>query len=449
MVDRTTGQTSFNLDLNNLVEDAFERCGQELRTGYDLRTARRSLNLMTIEWANRGINLWTVEPGQITLNQNQIMYALPTDTIDLLDMVTRTGTGSNQQDININRISESTYITIPNKNATGRPIQVWINRQSGQENPTTLFTAEALDATETTITLTSTVGLAQFGFIKVDNETIQYGGISGNDLVDCVRGVNYTTAATHITATKIFVQNLPTVNVWPAPDQSNYYQFVYYRLRRIQDAGTGLSVEDIPFRFIPCMVAGLASYLAMKLPNVDPTRIQMLRADYEAAFQLAADEDREKASIRFVPRDMSYIRQTMAKSAEEYLKDLSQEQEDLLKRFNVSGGGSKADGVTAAGGRLAYKHPIDASSDIEVGASGHYVKGKGFKDKGIDRLDAIYRKRFENESELRAKAGVGKRGQGEFNVEYEIPFKKGGKVKASKVRGHGIEKKGKTKGRFV
>ncbi len=141
----------------------------------------------------------------------------------------------------------------------------------------------------------------------------------------------------------------------------------------------------------------------------------------------------------------------MAKSAEEYLKDLSQEQEDLLKRFNVSGGGSKADGVTAAGGRLAYKHPIDASSDIEVGASGHYVKGKDFKDKGIDRLDAIYRKRFENDSELRAKAGIGKRGAGEFGVEYEIPLnlKRGGKVKAPKVRGHGVEKKGKTKGRFV
>ena len=141
----------------------------------------------------------------------------------------------------------------------------------------------------------------------------------------------------------------------------------------------------------------------------------------------------------------------MAKSAEEYLKDLSQEKEDLLKRFNVSGGGSKADGVTAAGGRLAYKHPIDASSDIEIGASGHYVKGKDFKDKDIDRLDAMYRKRFENESELRAKAGIGKRGSGEFGVEYEIPLnlKRGGKVKAPKVRGHGIEKKGKTKGRFV
>jgi len=312
MVDRTTGTTSFNLDLNNLVEDAFERCGQELRTGYDLRTARRSLNLMTIEWANRGINLWTVEPGQITLNQNQIMYALPVDTIDLLDMVTRTGTGQNQQDININRISESTYITIPNKNATGRPIQVWINRQSGQENPTTITLNETLTATASTaaspetITLSSTVGLAQFGFIRIDNETIQYGGISGNDLTGCIRAVNNTTLAGHSIGAKIYVQNLPTINVWVAPDQSNMYTFVYYRLRRIQDAGNGLTVEDIPFRFIPCMVAGLAAYLAMKLPNIDPTRIQMLRADYEAAFQLAADEDREKASIRFVPRESFY-----------------------------------------------------------------------------------------------------------------------------------------------
>jgi hypothetical protein len=305
MVDRTSGTSTFNLDLNNLVEDAFERCGKELRTGYDLRTARRSLNIMTAEWANRGINLWTVEPGQINLEQGRIMYPLPVDTVDLLDMVTRTGTGQNQQDININRISESTYITIPNKNATGRPIQVWINRQSGQENPTSILTAEALDATETTITLTSTVGLAQFGFIKVDNETIQYGGISGNDLIDCIRGVNNTTAATHLTASKIYVQNLPTVNVWPAPDQSNFYQFVYYRLRRIQDAGNGVTVEDVPFRFIPCMVAGLAYYLSQKLPGAE-TRIEMLKADYEQAFQLAADEDREKASVRFVPRDSFY-----------------------------------------------------------------------------------------------------------------------------------------------
>jgi hypothetical protein len=310
MVDRTTGQTSFNLDLNNLVEDAFERCGQELRTGYDLRTARRSLNLMTIEWANRGINLWTVEPGQINLNQGQIMYPLPVDTIDLLDMVTRTGEGQNQQDININRISESTYITIPNKNATGRPIQVWINRQSGQENPTDITLGETLTGTNTTnddtITLSSTVGLAQFGFIKIDNETIQYGGIDGNTITGCIRAVNNTVIAPHTIGARVYVQNLPTVNVWPAPDQSNFYQFVYYRLRRIQDAGNGVNVEDIPFRFIPCMVAGLASYLSIKLPNVAPDRIMFLKQEYEQAFQLAADEDREKASVRFVPREMFY-----------------------------------------------------------------------------------------------------------------------------------------------
>ena len=312
MVDRTTGVTDFNLDLNNLVEEAFERCGKELRTGYDLRTARRSLNLLTIEWANKGLNLWTIEPGQLLLNQNQIMYALPNDTIDLLDMVTRTGTGQNQQDININRISESTYITIPTKNATGRPIQVWINRQSGQENPTDILLDETLTATASTaanpqtITLTSTVGLAQFGFIKIGTETIQYGGVSGNDITGCIRAVNNTALAPHSIGDRVYIQNLPTVNVWPAPDQSNFYQFVYYRLRRIQDAGNGLTVQDIPFRFIPAMVAGLASHLSMKLPDVDPNRVQMLKALYDETFQNAADEDREKASIRFVPREMFY-----------------------------------------------------------------------------------------------------------------------------------------------
>ena len=132
----TTGTTSFNLNVNDLIEEAFERCGQELRTGYNFRTARRSLNLLTIEWANRGINLWTIEEGQLPLYPNQAIYALPDDTIDLLDQVTRTyaGAGTNQVDININRISESTYSTIPNKYAQGRPIQVWINRQTGETN---------------------------------------------------------------------------------------------------------------------------------------------------------------------------------------------------------------------------------------------------------------------------------------------------------------------------
>jgi len=255
--------------------------------------------------------MWTVEPGQINMNQNQIMYALPADTIDLLDMVTRTGTGQNQQDININRISESTYITIPNKNATGRPIQVWINRQSAQENPTTILLAETLTATASTaadpqtITLSSTVGLAQFGFIKIGEETIQYGGIDGNDITGCIRAVNNTALAPHAIGAKIYVQNLPTVNVWPAPDQSDFYQFVYYRLRRIQDAGNGVNVEDIPFRFIPAMVAGLAYYLSLKLPGAEG-RIDMLKQAYEESYQLAGDEDREKASVRFVPREMFY-----------------------------------------------------------------------------------------------------------------------------------------------
>ena len=131
MVAKTTDSTDFNLDLNNLVEEAFERCGQELRSGYDLRTARRSLNLLTIEWANRGTNLFTIEQGEVVLTYNDGTYDIPVDTIDLLDHVIRTGTGQNQQDINISRISVSTYAMIPNKNANGRPIQVGRTYPSG------------------------------------------------------------------------------------------------------------------------------------------------------------------------------------------------------------------------------------------------------------------------------------------------------------------------------
>jgi len=230
----TSGTTAFNLNLNDLVEEAFERCGAELRTGYDLRTARRSLNLLTIEWANRGINLWTIEQGSIPLVQGQIVYDLPVDTIDLLEHVVRTQTGQQQTDITINRISIDTYSTIPNKNAQGRPIQVWINRQSGADYPTT--------------------------------------------------GVKE-----------------PQINVWPAPDQSNYYTFVYWRLRRLQDAGDGVTTQDIPFRFLPCMVAGLAYHLSLKIPGA-LERSQMLKAEYEELWQQAADEDREKAPLRIAPR---------------------------------------------------------------------------------------------------------------------------------------------------
>jgi len=237
----TSGTTTFNLDLNNLVEEAFERCGTEMRTGYDMRTARRSLNLLTIEWANKGINLWTIEQGSIPMVQGQVTYDLPVDTIDLLDHVIRTQSGINQTDINITRISVDTYSTIPNKLAQGRPIQVWINRQSGAD-----------------YTVTPVVG------------------------------VDY-----------------PQINVWPTPDQSDYYTFVYWRLRRLQDAGNGTTTPDIPFRMLPAMVAGLAYYMSIKIPDALP-RVPMLKAMYDESWQMAADEDREKASLRLAPRQMFY-----------------------------------------------------------------------------------------------------------------------------------------------
>jgi hypothetical protein len=306
----TTGSTAFNLDVNDLIEEAFERCGKELRTGYDFKTARRSLNLLTIEWANRGINLWTVEQGVIPMVTGQAMYPYPADTIDLMDMVIRQNNGtSNQIDINISRIAEPTYMSLPNKLAQGRPIQVYINRQSGQENLSGALLSANISSTATTIDLTSTSGLTSSGFIKIGTETISYPNVSGNQLINCARGQNGTTAAAHTAGATVTVQNLPCINVWPTPNSpGNQYTFVYYRLRRIQDAGSGVYVQDIPFRFIPCMVAGLAYQLSTKLPDVDMNRIPMLKMDYEEQFRLAAEEDREKAPIRFVPRNMFYAR---------------------------------------------------------------------------------------------------------------------------------------------
>jgi hypothetical protein len=304
----TTGISAFNLDLNNLVEEAFERCGAEMRTGYDLRTARRSLNLMTAEWANRGINLWTIEQGVIPMVTGQAIYPLPVDTVDLMDTVVRQNNGtSNQIDINISRISESTYMSIPNKLAQGRPIQYWINRQSGQENATDITLNGAITNTDTTITLSSTANLTSSGFIKIGNETISYPNINGNQLINCARGQNNTTAGAHSNGAAITVQNLPCVNVWPTPNApGNQYTFVYYRLRRMQDAGDGGTFnQDIPFRFLPCMVAGLSFYLAQKLPE-GQQRIPFLKQEYEEQWLIASTEDREKAAIRFVPRTNFY-----------------------------------------------------------------------------------------------------------------------------------------------
>jgi len=222
----TSGVANFNLDLTEIVEEAFERVGSEMRTGYDLRTARRSMNLMFADWANRGLNMFTYEQGSIPLVAGTATYNLPTDTVDLLEHVIRTGAGSasTQADLTITRISVSTYATIPNKLQQARPIQVWIERL-----------------------------------------------------------------------------NTPRFTVWPVPDNTQPYTFVYWRLRRIQNAGEGVNTMDMPFRFLPCMVAGLAYYLALKVPG-GAERLGILKQQYDEAWQLASEEDREKAAVRFVPR---------------------------------------------------------------------------------------------------------------------------------------------------
>ena len=241
----TSGTTTFNLDLNEIVEEAFERCGAELRTGYDLRTARRSLNLLFADWANRGVNMWTFNQGTIPLVQGTNTYTLPSDTVDLLEHVIRTGAGnvSTQVDLTITRISISTYSSIPNKLQQARPIQVLVNRNSGATYPV---------------------------------------------------GSSYSPSATA----------LPSITVWPTPDQTGVYQFVYWYLRRIQDAGVGGEyTQDVPFRFLPCLVSGLAYYLALKVPG-GMERLQTLKAQYDEDFERAASEDRDKSAVRFVPRQM-------------------------------------------------------------------------------------------------------------------------------------------------
>ena len=299
----TTGTTLFNMDFTEIAEEAWERAGREMRSGYDLRTARRSMNLMTIEWQNKGINMWTMEQGVINLTPGLPTYALPTDTIDLLEHVIRTGqnTSSTQADLTISRISVSTYATIPNKLQQARPIQVWIQRLSGETNPTSAVLNGSITATDTTITLNSVVGLAGSGFIRIDSEDIYYTYVTGNVLGGVFRGQNNTTAAVHADGSAISVPQLPAVTVWPTPDNSTPYQFVYWRLRRVQDAGAGMETADMNFRFLPCVVAGLAYHIAVKVPELMP-RIQMLKQIYDETFETAAGEDREKAPVRFVPR---------------------------------------------------------------------------------------------------------------------------------------------------
>tara|TARA_R100001377_G_scaffold42804_1_gene24135 strand:- start:2290 stop:2997 length:708 start_codon:yes stop_codon:yes gene_type:complete len=233
----TSETAAFNLDLNEIVEEAFERAGSEMRSGYDLKTARRSLNLLFAEWANRGINLWTIEAGTQVLTSGTATYDLPLDTVDVIEHIVRTGSGTSQSDIAISRMSVSSYASIPNKNITGRPNQIYIDRKSG--------------ATE--------------------GSTVKY----------------------------------PQFTLWPVPDSTETYTLAYWRLTRIQDAGNGVNTQDIPFRFLPCLVAGLAYNLALKIPGSEQ-RIPMLKSMYDEAWAEASDEDRDRSSFRAAPR-IAYV----------------------------------------------------------------------------------------------------------------------------------------------
>jgi hypothetical protein len=305
----TSGASSFNLQLDELVEEAFERAGSELRTGYDLRTARRSLNIMFADWANRGINMWTIEQGEINLVQGQNTYALPDDTVDLIEHVIRTGNNisATQADLTITRISVSTYATIPNKIQQARPIQVWVQRFNGQNSPVSATLTTAINATDTTIVLNDVTGLPATGFIKIDDEIINYSYITQNTnavsgtLYNCFRGQQNTIAVPHTSTTTVYWAQVPAITVWPTPDSAQQYTFVYWRLRRTQDAGGGVNVMDVPFRFIPCLAAGLSYYLALKVAG-GAERLPVLKQQYDEAWELAATEDREKAAVRFVPR---------------------------------------------------------------------------------------------------------------------------------------------------
>jgi hypothetical protein len=308
----TSGTTTFNIDLNDAVEEAFERCGSEMRTGYHLRTARRSLNLLFADWANRGVNMWTFEQNTIILTQGQPTYALPDDTVDILDHVIRTNANvaSNQADLTITRISVSTYATIPNKLTQGRPIQVWIQRLTGQQSVLPGVLQAGITATETSIPVTSLVNVPTAGFIKIGTELIGFNetqpatGTSPALLLNCTRGQDGTTAATHATAAVVNLVQKQSITVWPTPDAGTTYQFVYWRMRRVQDAGAGGTYNmDVPFRFVPCLVAGLTYYLSLKIPEAAP-RIDMLKAMYDEAWATAAAEDQDRAAVRFVPRQM-------------------------------------------------------------------------------------------------------------------------------------------------
>ena len=231
----TSGTATLTFDIQELAEEAFERAGMELRTGFEMRSARRSLNFLTMEWANRGLNLWTIEQmDPVVLVPGTATYLLPTDTIDMIEQIVRLTNNAQPTDYNLERISVSTYAQIPNKTTQGRPVQCYVQRLGGSEPDGT-------------------------------------------------------------------VQQQSQFTLWPVPDQA--YSVVYWRLRRIQDTGASASnTMDVPFRFVPALVAGLAYYSALKSPKAEIRgNVPGLKQIYDEQFQLASDEDRDRASVRFVP----------------------------------------------------------------------------------------------------------------------------------------------------
>jgi hypothetical protein len=284
-----SGSKDFELNVAEYVEEAFERCGLELRTGYDAQTARRSLNLLFADWANRGLNRWTIEQVTQTFAKDIAEYPVGTITLSVSDSDSFTiaetitgGTSAATASLITKPASTSMTITVPSGTfASGETI----TGSSSSATTTTTSTA-SLEDTQSTIDILS-------GVIRRDSSDIAITRISRDDYL------NIATKSTKGRPTQFYVDRLitPVVKVWPTPENSTD-QFIYDRLVRIDDADTSVNTVQIPFRFYPCLAAGLAYYISLKRA---PERIQILKALYEEEFLRAAEEDRDKASLVLVP----------------------------------------------------------------------------------------------------------------------------------------------------
>ena len=277
----TSGTAIFNPDVAELIEESYERIGYEGVTGYDVRTARRSLNLLSLEWANRQVNLWTIDSATVILLPSQATYTLPADTIDLLDVIIRTTTGGTNSDLAIGRLSVGEYSAIPAKATLGRPVQFYIDRQVAA--PTVTLWPVPPTSTATNWTLNTAVAIN-----SLYKATVAVGGFVVGQVIKSASA--RTTGA---------VFDAAEAANWTAAQD---YTLVYWRMRRIQDVGAdgGLTM-DAPARALPAMISGLAYYLAMKK---NPQRMVDCKAIYDEQFDLMTQEDRERASFRVMPRNL-------------------------------------------------------------------------------------------------------------------------------------------------